>query len=119
MVLYVFVGLLGGFLPGDITGNMTNLGTLFAFVLVCIGVWVMRVKNPAQARPFRVPAVPVVSILGALFCLAMIISVDPTSKIAAGSWMVIGLVVYFVYARRHSNLSSPALSGAVKARGND
>jgi basic amino acid/polyamine antiporter, APA family len=103
-VLYVFVGLLGGFLPGDITGNMTNLGTLFAFVLVCFGVWVMRRTNPEQPRPFRAPLVPLVPILGAIFCLAMIISVDPTSKIAATSWMVIGLVVYFIYARGHSNL---------------
>ncbi len=106
-VLYVFVGLLGGFLPGDITGNMTNLGTLFAFVLVCIGIWVMRKTNPDHPRPFRAPLIPLVPILGVIFCTAMIISVDPTSKIAAGSWMVIGLVVYFVYARRHSNLCPP------------
>ena len=106
-VLYVFVGLLGGFLPGDITGNMTNLGTLFAFVLVCIGIWVMRKTNPNYPRPLRAPLVPLVPILGVIFCLAMIISVDPTSKIAAGSWMVIGLVVYFAYARRHSNLCPP------------
>jgi basic amino acid/polyamine antiporter, APA family len=111
LVLYLFVGLLGGFLPGDITGNMTNLGTLFAFVLVCIGVWVMRRQNPHQPRPFRAPLVPLVPILGAIFCLAMIISVDPTSKIAAGSWMLIGLAVYFVYARRHSNLAESALPG--------
>jgi APA family basic amino acid/polyamine antiporter len=106
-VLYVFVGLIGGFLPGDITGNMTNLGTLFAFVLVCVGVWVMRKTNPAHHRPFRAPLVPLVPILGVIFCAAMIISVDSTSKIAAGSWMLIGLCVYFVYARRHSNLCPP------------
>ena len=117
IVLYVFVGLLGGFLPGDITGNMTNLGTLFAFVLVCIGVWVMRKKNPQQPRPFRAPLVPLVPILGSIFCLAMIISVDPTSKIAAGSWMIIGLVVYFLYARRHSNLGDTALNLAEQKAG--
>ncbi len=101
---------LADLLPGDVTGNMTNLGTLFAFVLVCIGIWVMRHKNPDQPRPFRAPLVPLVPILGAIFCLAMIISVDPTSKIAAGSWMVIGLAVYFLYARRRSNLAAPAVS---------
>ena len=115
MVLYVFVGLLGALLPGDITGNMTNLGTLFAFVLVCFGVWIMRKKNPDHPRPFRAPLVPLVPILGVIFCLAMIISVDPTSKIAAGSWMVIGLAVYFVYARNRSNLSRPAVSAELKA----
>jgi basic amino acid/polyamine antiporter, APA family len=118
MVLYVFVALLGGFLPGDITGNMTNLGTLFAFVLVCIGVWVMRKKNPQQARPFRVRGVPFVSIMGSLFCLAMIISVDSTSKIAAGTWMLIGLVVYFLYARRHSNLNKGSV-GALESKAGD
>jgi basic amino acid/polyamine antiporter, APA family len=108
LVLYVFVALLGGFLPGDITGNMTNLGTLFAFVLVCIGVWVMRTKNPQYPRPFRAPLVPLVPILGVVFCLAMIISVDATSKIAAGTWMVVGLGVYFLYAKRHSRLEMPS-----------
>ena len=114
LVLYVFVALLGGFLPGDITGNMTNLGTLFAFVLVCIGVWVMRSKNPQYPRPFRAPLVPLVPILGVVFCLAMIISVDSTSKIAAGTWMVVGLGVYFLYAKRHSRLDVPELSSEAR-----
>ena len=91
---------------------MTNLGTLFAFVLVCIGVWVMRASNPDHPRPFRVPFVPVVPILGVIFCLAMIISVDSTSKIAAGTWMVIGLGVYFLYARGRSNLCAVEVRGA-------
>src|SRR5246500_2471928 len=119
MVLYIFVGLLGGLLPGDITGNMANLGTLFAFVLVCFGVIVMRKTNPQQARPFRAPLVPLVPILGAIFCVAMIISVDPTSKIAAGSWMLVGLGVYFLYAKRNSNLSAPVLTGGIEAQPGD
>lgn len=119
LVLYLFVGLLGALLPGDITGNMTNLGTLFAFVLVCIGVMVMRRKNPGQERPFRAPLVPVVPILGAIFCLAMIISVDPTSKIAAGTWMVIGLAVYFLFARGRSNLAESRISGEVEPQPGD
>jgi basic amino acid/polyamine antiporter, APA family len=77
-------------------------------------VWVMRSSNPSQPRPFRVPMVPAVSILGALFCLAMIISVDPTSKLAAGSWMIIGLGVYFLYAKNRSNLRQPQLSRVVQ-----
>lgn len=113
LILYVFVGFLGGFLPGDITGNMTNLGTLFAFVLVCIGIWIMRRKNPQQVRPFRAPLVPLVPIFGAIVCTAMIISVEPTSKIAAGSWMLSGLLVYFLYARHHSNLCGRRSRAAV------
>jgi basic amino acid/polyamine antiporter, APA family len=119
IVLLVFVGLLGAFLPGDITGNMTNLGTLFAFVLVCIGVLVMRRKHPNQQRPFRAPLVPLVPVLGATFCLAMIISVDSTSKLAAGSWMVIGLCVYFLYARGRSNLVQPEMSGGIESQAGD
>jgi APA family basic amino acid/polyamine antiporter len=108
MVLYVFVALMGGLLPGDITGDLTSIGTLFAFVLVSIGVWIMRRRNPDAARPFRTPLVPLVPILGAVFCSAMIISRDATTQIAALVWMVIGLGVYFLYAKGHSNLNASA-----------
>src|SRR5580704_12741198 len=109
-VLFVFVGLLGGLLPGDITGNLTSIGTLFAFVLVSLGVWIMRRKNPAQARPFRAPWVPLVPILGAVFCCLMIVGLDRTTQLAAAVWMVIGLSVYFLYARSHSKLNERAIS---------
>jgi APA family basic amino acid/polyamine antiporter len=105
-VLFVFVGLLGGFLPGDITGDLTAIGTLFAFVLVSLGVWIMRRKNPNYPRPFRTPLVPLVPILGALICGGMIYGLDTTTQVAAGVWMVIGLVVYFAYAKSHSRLNA-------------
>jgi APA family basic amino acid/polyamine antiporter len=104
-VLFVFVALLGGFLPGDITGNLTAIGTLFAFAVVSIGVWIMRRENPQQPRPFRTPLVPLVPILGALVCLGMIIGLDGTTQLAALVWMLIGLVVYFAYAKSHSRLN--------------
>jgi APA family basic amino acid/polyamine antiporter len=110
-VLFVFVGLLGGFLPGDITGNLTSIGTLFAFVLVSLGVWIMRRrKNPGQARPFRAPGVSLVPILGAVICSAMIVGLDRTTQLAAAVWMVIGLSAYFLYARAHSKLKALAIS---------
>ena len=105
-VLFVFVALLGGLLPGDITGNLTAIGTLFAFVVVSIGVWIMRRKNPNYPRPFRTPLVPLVPILGALVCLGMIVGLDGTTQLAALVWMLIGLVVYFVYAKSHSRLNA-------------
>ena len=85
LVLYVFVALIGGFLPGDITGNLTSIGTLFAFAIVSIGVWIMRKKSPNHVRPFRTPLVPIVPILGAVVCSGMIIGLDSTTQIAARS----------------------------------
>jgi APA family basic amino acid/polyamine antiporter len=105
-VLLIFVAALGGLLPGDITGDLTSIGTLFAFVLVCIGVMIMRRTNPNAKRPFRTPLVPLVPILGVIVCGAMIISRDPTTQIAAASWMVVGLMIYFLYAKNHSKLKS-------------
>ena len=111
MVLFVFTALLGGLLPGDITGDLTSVGTLLAFVIVSIGVMIMRRTNPDQPRPFRAPFVPLVPILGIVVCGAMIISRDATTQIAALSWMVVGLVVYFAYAKTHSRLAAPEVGG--------
>lgn len=101
-ILFLFVGSLATLLPGDITGDLTSIGTLFAFVLVSAGVWIMRVKQPNVVRPFRTPLVPVVSTLGVLVCTAMIISLDKTTQLTALGWMIIGLVIYFSYSRSHS-----------------
>ena len=101
-MLFLFVGAIATLLPGDITGDLTSIGTLFAFVVVCIGVWIMRVKQPNIPRPFRVPVVPIVATLGVLVCGAMIVSLDKTTQLTALAWMIIGLVIYFAYSRSHS-----------------
>jgi APA family basic amino acid/polyamine antiporter len=106
-ILFLFVGGLATLLPGDITGDLTSIGTLFAFVLVCIGVWIMRVKQPGVPRPFRVPLVPVISTLGVLVCGAMIISLDKVTQLTALAWMAIGLVIYFGYSRSRSKHKGP------------
>src|SRR4029077_10611010 len=95
MIFFVFTGIFAAFIPGDIVGEMTSIGTLFAFILVCIGVWIMRKKRPDLERGFRVPALPVVSILGILTCGAMIFGLGPTNWIRLVVWMVVGLVIYF------------------------
>mgnify|MGYP003694234081 CR=1 FL=1 len=64
MVFFVFTGLFAAFIPGDIVGEMTSIGTLFAFILVCIGVWIIRRRRPDLPRGFKVPALPLVSTLG-------------------------------------------------------
>jgi APA family basic amino acid/polyamine antiporter len=104
MILFVFVGLFAGFVPGSMAGDLTSIGTLFAFVLVCVGVWIMRVKNPEIPRAFKTPLVPLVPILGVLVCTAMIVLLDPTTITVAAIWMVVGLVVYFSYSKSRSVL---------------
>jgi basic amino acid/polyamine antiporter, APA family len=91
-----------------VAGDLTSFGTLFAFVLVSIGVFILRVKSPNIERPFRTPLAPVVSVLGAIICLAMIIGLDAQTLKVAFSWMAIGLVVYFVYSKKHSKLRNPS-----------
>ncbi|MDR0793485.1 MAG: APC family permease, partial [Chitinophagaceae bacterium] len=108
MILFVFVGLFAGFVPGSVAGDLTSFGTLFAFALVSIGVWILRKKSPDTERPFRTPLVPVVPILGAVICVAMIVSLARETLIVAFGWMAIGIIVYFAYSRKKSKLFTPS-----------
>ncbi len=93
-----------GLVPAGIVGDLATFGTLFAFVMVCAGIWVMRVKNPDQVRPFKTPLVPLVPILGILICSGLIFSLGLSSKLLALSWMIIGVIIYFTYSRNNSLL---------------
>jgi APA family basic amino acid/polyamine antiporter len=104
-LFFVFTSLFGAFLPEDIVGEMTSIGTLFAFILVCAGVWIMRRKRPDLPRGFVVPALPAVSILGILVCGAMIYGLGWTNWLRLIVWLVVGLFIYFGYSRRHSRLA--------------
>ncbi len=84
---------------------MTSIGTLFAFVIVCAGVWVMRVKNPHINRPFKTPLVPLVPILGIVWNFAMMYSLGWANWIRLVVWLVVGQVIYFAYGRAHSHLN--------------
>lgn len=103
-LLLIFVGLFAGFVPGSIAGDLTSFGTLFAFVLVCAGIWVLRVKNPTAIRPFKTPLVPLVPILGMVVCSGMIFSLGQDTLISALVWMVAGLFIYFLYSKKNSIL---------------
>ncbi len=107
-ILFVFVGLFAAFVPGHVAGDLTSFGTLFAFVLVSAGVWIMRKKAPNMERPFKTPAYKLVSILGVVICTGMIVAIDSRTLQFAGIWMIVGLVVYFVYSRKRSKLRSYA-----------
>jgi APA family basic amino acid/polyamine antiporter len=107
ITLFFFVGTLAAFVPDVLLGNLTTIGTLFAFVLVSIGIWIMRRAQPNLPRPFKTPLVPLVPIVGAAVCTGMIIAVDRYTQITALGWMLLGLVVYFLYSRSHSKLNTP------------
>ena len=105
-LFFVFTSLFAAFVPVDIVGEMTSIGTLFAFVLVCLGVWVMRVRRPDVQRGFVVPALPVVAILGVVVCGAMIYGLGWTNWMRLLIWLAIGFVFYFGYSRKHSKLAA-------------
>jgi APA family basic amino acid/polyamine antiporter len=107
LIFLLLVGAFSAFIPGDIVGDMTSIGTLFAFILVCAGVWIMRVKHPEIPRGFKVPAVKVVSICGILVCAAMIFGLGWTNWVRLFGWLLIGFLIYFGYSRHHSRLRNP------------
>ncbi|RYG00386.1 MAG: amino acid permease, partial [Chitinophagaceae bacterium] len=104
VILFFFVGAFAAFVPGSVAGDLTSIGTLFAFILVCIGVIIMRKTDPDTKRPFRTPLVPLVPILGVLVCAAMIVGLPKETQLSALVWVLVGLVIYFLYSRHHSKL---------------
>src|SRR6266576_1576203 len=101
----LFVASMAGLLPLSILAEMTSNGTLFAFVIVCAAVLIMRRTNPNAERPFRAPLYPLVPILGILFCLLLMFSLPAENWYRLVIWLLVGLVIYFAYGRRHSVLA--------------
>jgi APA family basic amino acid/polyamine antiporter len=104
LILFIFVGLFAAFIPGSVAGDLTSIGTLLAFVLVCAGVLILRKSDPDLKRPFKTPLVPLVPILGILVCTAMIVSLWGTTLLSATMWMIFGLLIYFSYSKKNSKL---------------
>jgi APA family basic amino acid/polyamine antiporter len=104
LLFFFFVAPFSAFLPLSVVGHMTSIGTLFAFVIVCAGVWVMRVKNPNAPRPFKTPLVPLVPILGIVWNFAMMYSLGWSNWLRLIAWLAIGQAIYFAYGRRRSHL---------------
>ncbi len=102
----IFVSLFAAFVPARVVGEMTSIGTLFAFILVCIGVLVMRKNIPDAPRGFKTPFVPLVPILGIITCLFMMVFLPLDTWIRLIVWMIIGFDVYLWYGIRHSLLSA-------------
>ncbi|MGB9697313.1 MAG: amino acid permease [Ignavibacteria bacterium] len=98
----VFVGSLAGFLPLRVLAELVNIGTLFAFVVVCSAVLIMRKKHPEAHRPFKAPLFPFVPIMGILTCLVLMFSLPIENWLRLFVWLLIGLLIYIFYGRKHS-----------------
>jgi APA family basic amino acid/polyamine antiporter len=105
--ILVIVGAFAAFVPGDIVGDMTSIGTLFAFVLVCISVIILRKTEPNMKREFRTPWVPFVPLLGVAVCISMMVGLGWPNWLRLFAWMAIGVLIYFVYSKRNSVLNNP------------
>lgn len=102
LILMTFVAIVGGLAPIEILGNMTSIGTLFAFILVCGSVLILRYTHPEYKRSFRVPWVPFTPLMGILVCTAMTFSLDAETWIRLAIWLLLGLGIYFCYGRYHT-----------------
>ena len=103
LILMVFVSLFGAFAPLSVVGEMTSIGTLLAFAIVCAGVMILRYTHPEWNRPFRTPWVPVVPVLGILVCASMMISLGWENWARLIIWLIIGIGVYFYWGKAHSH----------------
>jgi APA family basic amino acid/polyamine antiporter len=104
-ILGVAAALIAGFLPIGEAAELTNIGILLAFVVVCIAVVVLRYKQPDLPRTFRTPGMPVVPLIGVVFSLWLITFLEPVTWLRFLTWFVIGAIIWFTYGRRHSALA--------------
>ena len=104
VLFFIFVGMIAAFVPASIISDMTVIGTLFAFVLVCFGIIVLRKTDPGRPRPFRTPWVPVIPILGIVVCTGLIYTLGPANWLRLIIWLLIGVCIYFAYGVRNSKL---------------
>jgi len=107
-----FVAFLPALFPIGQLSHLVSIGTLLAFVIVCAGVWIMRVRHPEIHRPFRTPAVPLVPILGIVVCLYLMASLPIETWLRLLVWLALGMAIYFFYGIKHSRVQagSPAPS---------
>lgn len=100
----IFVAFFASVIPIGILGELVSIGTLLAFVIVCAGVWVLRKRDPNMARPFKTPWVPFVPIMGITISLLMMLGLPLSTWIRLIVWLIIGMLIYFLYSRKHSRL---------------
>lgn len=106
ILLGLIVATVSALTPISTLAHMTSFGTLFAFTMVCIAVWIMRKRQPNLERPFKVPAYKLIVILGVVINIGLIITLDKLALVLSGFWLVLGLIVYFAYSKKNSKLNN-------------
>ncbi|MBB6238452.1 APA family basic amino acid/polyamine antiporter [Pedobacter sp. AK013] len=106
IILCIFIGLFAAFVPMNVVGEMTSIGTLLAFLMVCVGILILRKTNTEAKRPFKVPLVPLIPILGILTCIAMMVFLPWETWVRLAVWLIIGLAIYFWYGKKNSKLKA-------------
>lgn len=104
LLIGFLVSIVSALTPIDLISKMVNIGTLLAFIMVCGAVWYLRFTNPGYHRPFRAPFINFVAPMGILFNLGMMLTLEIENWLRLGIWLALGLLVYFVYSKKHSKL---------------
>ena len=112
----VAVGVCAMFTSIDEMVDLTNIGTLFAFILVCIGILILRKRDPGRPRAFRTPFVPLVPVLGIVSCGYLMLGLPWITWVRFALWLLVGLVIYFAYGMKRSGLSAAAPGHAASSR---
>lgn len=107
MILGAFIATVAAFTPISKLAEMTSFGTLFAFTMVCIAVWILRVKQPTLERSFKVPALPVIAVCGIAINTYLMVNLSKDAQLFSLGWLAIGMVIYFLYGKRNSKLNNP------------
>ncbi|PYX95340.1 MAG: amino acid permease [Acidobacteria bacterium] len=115
IIVGIFVAIFASLVPIGILGELVSIGTLLAFVIVCAGVWILRVRRPELERPFKTPWVPFVPIMGILVSGLMMVSLPRDTWLRLIIWLAIGMFIYFGYGRHHSRVQRLAMAESPKA----
>jgi APA family basic amino acid/polyamine antiporter len=115
LILGLVISIIASLTPINDLAHMTSFGTLFAFTMVCVAVWVLRVKEPALQRNFRVPALPLIACLGILINVYLIFNLSREAKTYSFAWLIIGFIIYFLYSKRNSKLQNGGYGETFKA----
>ncbi|MDR6403324.1 MULTISPECIES: amino acid permease [Chryseobacterium] len=115
LILGVVISIIASLTPINDLAHMTSFGTLFAFTMVCVAVWVLRVKEPQLQRNFKVPALPLIACCGILINIYLIINLSKEAQMYSLAWLVIGFVIYFLYSKKHSKIQNGGYGETFKA----